>query len=83
MPAAASKEVAVRMSLGLRRNPLTQKLEAHMQLQQFVGEGTTTVQEGTFAIGEDQLYSRLQEHLNNYLRQLTNNFDKLERIYTR
>lgn len=78
--AANSKtEIGVRMSLGLRRDPLTSKLTAFLDLKEYAGESATTVQEGTFTIGEDQLYSRLQEHLNNYLRQLVNRHSQLER----
>lgn len=58
---------------------MTGRLEVDLRLQTLRSGSVTTVQEGTFAVGEDQLFSRLQEHLNNYLRQLTNQFENLER----
>lgn len=72
--------LGVRIYLELTRNALTSKLEVSLRLQQAVDGRVTTVQEGTHTIGADQLFSRLQEHLNNYLRQLVNHYTQLERI---
>lgn len=80
MPLAVNNpDVGVQLAMGLRRNPLTQHLEIDLRLIEVQGGSATTVQEGTFQVGADQLYTRLQEHLNNYLRQATNRFNQLER----
>lgn len=74
-----SDDYGLRVSLGLRRNPITDRLEAHMELKEHKGDGTTTVQEGIFPVGDDVLYERLQEHSNNYLRRLANEWAKHEK----
>lgn len=85
MPLDASKpnEFGLRMSVGLRRNPITDRLEVHVNLQQYDGfteKGVTTVTEGIFPIGDDMLYDRLQEHSNNILRRLANEWEKHEKL---
>lgn len=78
MPQVAG-EVGVRMSLGIRRDPMTSRLRVYLTLQQHVGEKTTTLQEASYEIGEDQLFSRLQEHSNNCLLRLAQTFQRLEK----
>lgn len=51
--------------------------------QQNVGGTITTLQEGTFPIGDDMLYDRLQEHVNNYLRQMANRYTTYEQLKRR
>ena len=86
MPLDASNydDFALKAEVGLRRSRLTQRLEVYVVLKSFdeaAGrEGTTTVQEGTFPIGDDMLYDRLQEHSNNILRRLANEWEKHEKF---
>lgn len=78
MPAAGS-DFGTRMSLGLRRDPLTGRLRVYLELKQHVNGATTTLQEASYEIGEDQLFSRLQEHANNCLLRLTQTYQRLEK----
>jgi hypothetical protein len=58
---------------------MSSRLEVDVRLIEVVGGVATTVQEGTFKVGEDMRFDRLQEHANNCLRQLVNRYQTLER----